>query len=78
MVLLPKLMSYLLFLYTKGVEQLMITSGPAYPQQNMYGQQPNMGMQGGMPPQGMPPQGMPNMGMQPGMGQPGMGQPGFY
>lgn len=56
-----------------GVEQLMITSGPAYPQQNMYGQQPNMGMQGGMPPQGMP-----NMGMQPGMGQPGMGQPGFY
>jgi len=56
-----------------GVEQLMITSGPAYPQQNMYAQQPGMGM----PPQGMPPQGMPNMGMQPGMGQPGMPQGGM-
>ena len=50
----------------------MITSGPSYPQPNMYAQQPmpNMGMPGM---QQMPPQGMPNMGM-----NPGMQQGGFY
>jgi len=57
-----------------GVEQLMIAAGPAYPQQNMYGQpgMPNMG-QPGMQQPGM--QGMPQ-GMS--MGQPGMPQQGFY
>lgn len=71
------LVTYYLLSFFTGVEQLMITSGPAYPQQNMYAQQPmpNMGMPGmqqGMPPQGMPQQGIPNMGMNPGM------QQGFY
>jgi len=59
-----------------GVEQLMITAGPAAyaPQGNMYGMPPQ-----GMPPQGMPQQGMPQQGMpQQGMPPQGYPQPGFY